>query len=230
MPLRQKATPDLGVSAIRGWCLKYVDDGVKAPARQPSATAAYNVENRSGNIRTSELPIGIWVPLFYALTKGPYVGLGHVQWGFNHGNGWIEIHDSETRTGARAVYRNINEVLAWFANHGPKYLGWSLWVDGVQVVEEYTVPAPQASTGRTDKSGRATVTVNLLNVRNEPNDNGAVVAQYTRGQVFNYDSYIISDGFVWLSYVSYSGVRRYVAEGPADGNASNVYVSGGVSR
>ena len=237
MPLIQKVTPNLTVKAVRGWCLKFVDDAVNAPAsnRQPTAQKAYNVENANKNVRTGEPPIGMWVPIFFSLNNGVYAGLGHVAWAFNHGNGWIEIHDSETQTGARSVYRNIQEVLNWFAKHGITYLGWSYWVDGVKIVEDFTPqtanPAPTGLEAgkRIAAKGTATVLVDALNVRNEPNnDTAAIVAVYSKGQKINYDSYIVTDGFVWLSYMSYSGVRRYFAEGPDDGNDNNVWVSGGV--
>lgn len=59
---------------------------------------------------------------------------------------------------------------------------------------------------------RFTVTVPLLNVRNKPSTkNSDVVAQYNQGELINYDGYIIRDGYVWISYVSNSGERRYVA-------------------
>lgn len=229
MAYRQTATPNINVPATRGWCLKYVDDGVSAPKRQPSAQAAWNTEKKNGNTRTGDLPVGVWVPIFFSLTKGAYAGLGHVAWAFNHGNGWVEIHDSETRAGARAVYTNIGQVISWFGSYGCVYLGWSLVVDGARVAEEYTPPV--GGNGKSvNAKGTATVTVDTLNVRNEPSTDAAIVAQYHRGQSFNYDSYVIVNGYVWLSYASYSGVRRYIAEGPYDGNKSTVYVSGGVSR
>lgn len=228
MAVRQLVTPNLIVPAIRGYCLKFVDDAVDASLRQPTATAAYKLENGNGNVRAGDPPVGVWVPIFFSLDSGAYAGLGHVAWAFNHGGGWIEIHDSETRTGARAVYRSIAEVTAWFGKYAPKYLGWSYWVDGVKVVEDYEVPVTPPTGSLTEKRGTATVTVDVLNVRNEPSTDAAIIAQYSYGQTFNYDSYIIANGYVWLSYESYSGVRRYVAEGPYDGNANNVWVSGGV--
>lgn len=229
MPVRQLKTPNLGVAAVRGYCLKYLDDGVSAPSRKPTAQAAWNTEKANGNTRAGDPPVGVWVPIFFALTKGAYVGLGHVAWAYNHGGGWIEIHDSETATKARAVYSNIGQVTAWFGSYGCTYLGWSYWVDGVKVVEDYTPPTTQPNTGRVAAKGTATVTFDALNVRNDPSNDNAIVATYVRGQKINYDSYQVNDGFVWLSYISNSGVRRFVAEGPADGNSNNVWVSGGVS-
>ena len=50
-----------------------------------------------------------------------------------------------------------------------------------------------------------------INVRDYPSTQGSVVAQYHVGESVIYDSYVINDGYVWLSYISYSGPRRYVA-------------------
>lgn len=234
MPIRQLVTPDLSRQAWRGWCEMYVDDAAGAPETLPprngSATKTYNVEKANGNVRAGDPPVGVWVPIFFSLPRYPEGDLGHVAWAFNHGDGWIEIHDSETRPGARAVYRSIAEVTAWFGKFGCTYLGWSYWVAGVHVVEDYELPATGGApdTDRIAAKGTATVTVDVLNVRNEPSTDAAIVAQYSAGQTFNYDSYIITNGFVWLSYESFGGVRRYVAEGPNDGDSSNVWVSGGV--
>ena len=230
MAIRQKTTPNFKVGAIRGWCLKFVDDTVNAPARKPSAETAYQIELANGNIRGGEPPVGVWVPIFFSLTKGKYAELGHVALAKNNGNGSIEIRDSETQSGARKPYNSINELLAWFGNHGIVYRGWSFWCDGVKFIEEYTESVPAEARGRVPARGTATVIVNALNVRNDPSTNGAVVATYGYGQTFNYDSYIIANGYVWLSYISHSGHRRYVAEGVFDNNPNNVFVRGGVSK
>lgn len=230
MAIQQKTTPNLSVAAYRGYCLMYVDDAVNAKLRQPTATAAWNIEKGNGNTRAGDPPVGVWVPIFFSLPKYPQGDLGHVAWAFNHGNGWIEIHDSETQTGARPVYTNIQQVTSWFGKYGCTYLGWSYWVDGVQAVEDYTPPSGGggADTGLVPKKGTATVTVDVLNVRNSPDTNSVIVAQYVKGQKFNYEGYQVIGGYVWLYYTSYSGVRRFVAEGPNDGNNDTVWVSGGV--
>ncbi|EMF0378993.1 SH3 domain-containing protein [Enterococcus hirae] len=50
-----------------------------------------------------------------------------------------------------------------------------------------------------------------INVRDYPSTQGNILAQYTSGDSFYYDSYVINEGYIWLSYISYSGLRRYVA-------------------
>ena len=44
-----------------------------------------------------------------------------------------------------------------------------------------------------------------------PSFSAEIIGQYTIGESFHYDSYTVSENFIWLSYISYSGERRYVA-------------------
>lgn len=90
-------------------------------------------------------------------------------------------------------------------------------------------PQPAPSDDSQSAKGTATVLVSALNVRDNPSTDANVVATYAAGQTFVYDSFVITNDFVWLSYIGNSGNRRYVAEGPMDGNRNNVYVSGGIS-
>ena len=56
-----------------------------------------------------------------------------------------------------------------------------------------------------------TVGVASLNVRSNPSLDAEVVASYEENEEFNYTHYCYADGYEWLSYVSHSGERRYVA-------------------
>lgn len=49
---------------------------------------------------------------------------------------------------------------------------------------------------------------------------------YLPGMAINYDSYISSNGYVWISYISYNGHRRYIAVGPDDGNTATTWGRG----
>lgn len=138
----QVAIINIFIAAIRGWCLKYVDDGVNAPARQARAIYSYNVESRNGNIRTGDLPVGVRVPGFLGFSKGAYVDYGHVFWAEKQDDGSVLIDDSEVHAGARGQYHSIAELLAWFGAYGPTYLGYSLWLDGVQIAQEVVEEVP----------------------------------------------------------------------------------------
>ena len=134
MAFRQLRAPNINRGARRGFCLVYAREVVGAPAQQPTAQKAYQVEKNNGNVRNEIPPVGLWVPIWFSLTVGPYKGLGHVAWAYNHGN-YVEIHDSEVHGGARPVYTSIAQVLSWFGKSGIQYLGWSTWINGAHIVE-----------------------------------------------------------------------------------------------
>lgn len=100
--------------------------------------------------------------------------------------------------------------------NGESVNGYTTWaeVDGQGWVSmAYTTPvkAKPASPQRVPASGWYTVKY-ATNVHNTPSDQAPVVAVYSPGQGFNYDSYIDTNGYRWLSYISRSGIRRYVAK------------------
>ena len=55
------------------------------------------------------------------------------------------------------------------------------------------------------------ITQAVCNVRSAPSTSAPIVATYQAGQAIHYDSVYEGDGYRWISYVSYSGQRRYVA-------------------
>lgn len=48
-------------------------------------------------------------------------------------------------------------------------------------------------------------------IKGEPKLSSPELAYYNAGSTVNYDKVVSSDGYQWLSYVSFSGLRRYVA-------------------
>lgn len=70
---------------------------------------------------------------------------------------------------------------------------------------------------RVPESASVVVDLPKINVRNEPSTAGSPVAAYSKGERVNYDSYVVANGYVWISYISGSGVRRYMAIGEHDG-------------
>ena len=164
MEYRQKYNPNVKVRATRGWCLKYVDDGGKAPKRTATAKIAYDNEKKARRIKTSTPPNNVWVVGFLSFTSGIYVNYGHVFYMKYKSNGKYEIRDSETNSGARSVYTNINSLLAWFGAYNPKYIGWSTHCDGRQYAESYTPRPKYPLKGKTT----AYIAKYNTNVRNAP--------------------------------------------------------------
>lgn len=50
-----------------------------------------------------------------------------------------------------------------------------------------------------------------LGVKNEPKISSPDIAYYEPGEVVNYDKTLTADNHQWISYISYSGSRRYIA-------------------
>lgn len=50
-----------------------------------------------------------------------------------------------------------------------------------------------------------------LKIRNNHSNSALVTAELYSGESVNYDSIYVTKSYVWISYISYSGVRRYVA-------------------
>ena len=71
---------------------------------------------------------------------------------------------------------------------------------------------------RIDEEGSFIVSVPSINVRTKPSKLGKIVSVYHKGEQVFYDSYVIKEGFVWISYISYSGERHYMAIGTHNGS------------
>lgn len=71
-------------------------------------------------------------------------------------------------------------------------------------------PVPKLKGENLPNSGYYRVTVDTL-IRSGAGRGYRDVGMYRKGQGFNYDRKVKAGGYVWLSYISYSGQRRYVA-------------------
>ena len=143
MTLRQTVNPNYGIGATRGWCLQYVDNAISAPNRTYSAQLAYESAKARGWVRANtDVPRGLWSILFWSIDNGEYAGLGHVALVYVNNQGQMAIHDSEVHAGARQPYGSLQELANWFGSAGTRltYLGWSIGVDGRQIIEDYTPP------------------------------------------------------------------------------------------
>lgn len=76
--------------------------------------------------------------MFWSIDNGDYQGQGHVALAFVDDNNNLQIHDSEVHRNARQPYATLSEVSNWFGSVGTRltYLGWSIGVDGVKIIEE----------------------------------------------------------------------------------------------
>ena len=135
----QLVEPNIDISARAGMCLEYVDNAVNAPKRTATAQIAYETAKGNGWVSANtEYPKNVWFVLFWSIDNNDYAGLGHIALAFVDDDGNMQIHDSEVHRGARQPYTSLEELSAWFGSVGTRltYLGWSIGVDGVQIVGE----------------------------------------------------------------------------------------------
>ncbi|VUW92509.1 D-alanyl-D-alanine carboxypeptidase [Streptococcus vestibularis] len=93
-------------------------------------------------------------------------------------------------------------------------------------VEKATVDTPKTQTPQKEESKPATTTkseastlpangtyifTDKADVRNDPKLSSPVQFEFKKGESVNYDKALVADDYSWISYVSYSGIRRYVA-------------------
>ena len=97
---------------------------------------------------------------------------------------------------ARYRERNFDGIIGWFYFPTDELEG-----EATSVSELQSLPTVRVYT----------VGVEKLNIRNAPSLNSEVVGTYENGEEFNYMEFCYAEGYEWLSYISNSGVRRYVA-------------------
>lgn len=135
----QLIEPNINIGASAGMCLEYVDNAVNAPKRTATAQIAYETAKGNGWVSANtEYPRNVWFVLFWSIDNNDYAGLGHIALAFVDSDGNMQIHDSEVHRGARQPYTSLEELSAWFGSVGTRltYLGWSIGVDGIQIVGE----------------------------------------------------------------------------------------------
>lgn len=218
---QQLRNPNFNIPVVPGECLVYVREVFNVPAKYGTAAAEW-AENTTKHAGVAA-PLGVSVPVHFTVATNP---LGHVAVQAPDGSVWSDSVPS----GSVALHESIAALEKYYGNEGLRYIGWTETVNDVRVVNPVvvTTPPPVPSGGLTPAKGTFKVTVTELNVRTAPTTTATIVAQYKDGQTFTYDSYIVINGFVWLSYLTSTGTRHYVAEGPADGNSNDVYGTGGV--
>lgn len=190
----------LDAAASKGWRVEYVGQGtlpragaafVMATYEHPYGHTGWVIADSDGvTLRTVEQNVD-----GYSDTNGDGVN-DQLQFG------------GPARYVTRAFSDGYGYVVGWFY---PPYDQ----MDSSAMLQETSNPAGWRKLK--DEAGTMTVQVAAVRVRNSPSVTGEVVATYGHGMSFAYDSVYLGDGYVWVSYVSHSGVRRYVACGKEEG-------------
>lgn len=219
MAWKQIVSPNVNAAARAGYCLEYVDNTFGAPHISDTAKHSWQLAVGRGTAHADRNLPPVSVPVYFSW----YGNVGGVSSDYGHvvtyvpGEGFYSVN---WHTSGHQVFPSIDAVTTALPG---TYLGWAEEVDTLRVAQYEADPIIQSGL-ISHASGRATVLVDQLNIRNDPTTSAALQGYYSKGQTFNYDGFIDGDGHRWLTYISYSGTRRYVAENGSDG----AYVSGGI--
>ncbi|HEL1616025.1 TPA: SH3 domain-containing protein [Streptococcus suis] len=80
----------------------------------------------------------------------------------------------------------------------------------IPIKQVQTSPTPQQTNKNLPSSGTYTFSSKAI-VRNNPSLSSPEITFYGAGSVVRYDKVITAEGRTWISYISYSGARRYIA-------------------
>jgi len=111
-------------------------------------------------------------------------------------------------------YKQDKSTAEYVIKNKGVFLGAILAQDIEGATEVVKAKSKPKSSGIKWYAEKGTFTANeTINVRDKPSTNGKVVAQYKKGQSVIYDKFCHNGGYVWISYISNSGKRRYMATG-----------------
>lgn len=119
---------------------------------------------------------------------------------YNLGMIWLNNFERPANRNQPARGQQAQYWFQYFQNHGGT----------TAPIEQPSQPATSGNGDVMQQRGTFRVAYGL-NVRQAPSTSAAIVAKYSGGQSFTYDSKVVSNGYLWVSYMSYSGARRYVA-------------------
>lgn len=90
------------------------------------------------------------------------------------------------------------------------YLSYSGQRRYIPIKQVQTSPTPQQTNKNLPSSGTYTFSSKAI-VRNSPSQSASEITYYSAGSSVRYDRVVTAEGRQWISYVSYSGARRYIA-------------------
>lgn len=114
--------------------------------------------------------------------------------------------DAKSQIGA---YSNLDNAIA----ECKKYLGYSVYNSaGIEVFSNKPVESGEYITNEYAESGVFTCTVDSIYFRSNPkiSNENPVQGQYFRGEKVVYDYVVITNKYVYISWIGVSGARRYM--------------------
>lgn len=147
----------------------------------------------------------------YRVDKNPSVG--SVAWEVNNGYGhvaWVaavsgdKVLVEEYNWNWDHSYHN-----RWMPNSA--YTGFIHFKDLSQPVSSGISPISTTPSNNVVSSSGTYYFTKRVGIKNEPNMSSPDIAYYGNGNSVHYDKTLEADNHQWISYVSYSGARRYIA-------------------
>lgn len=153
---------------------------------------------------------------------GGHVGVMKNSWDFISVDYW-----TGGQKGTAVSEHNIDNYLN--INRPSYFEVWRLKDNG-SAIEPKPDPqtAPKPNIGLVSKTGTFYPDRQLaVSADTNPDDTASpALDYYNAGMAIPYDSYIMANGFAWISYIAGSGNRRYVAVGPDDGRIDTTWGRG----
>ena len=113
---------------------------------------------------------------------------------------------------ARVLTRNFDSIVGYLR---PVYAEDS--EGDIQVAEHNWTRVPERGTFTSTIDDRIYIRHDKPSRDAEYATKDGEVVWYEKGQSVNYDSYVINEGYVWISYIGESGRRNYIATGEWNG-------------
>lgn len=147
----------------------------------------------------------------YTVNNTPAVG--SVAWEVNNGYGHVAWVAAVNGNNITVEEYNWNWDYSYHTRNmsASHYAGFIHFKDLSGNGSNSSNPTPNTGgSGNLPSSGRYTFT-SRLGIKSEPKISSPDIAYYDSGDSVYYDRTLNADGYQWISYNSYSGVRRYIA-------------------
>lgn len=216
MAWKQVVNANFEAPGRKYYCLEYADKVFGRNGGSDTAKHSWQLALGRGTAHADRNLPNVAVPVYFSWVGN--LGEGRQDYGhvvvYNPNDG--KFYSTKFDSNGHRTFNSIDEIVNALPG---QYLGWAEEIDTTRVAQFEADPIANAAPGFIQPaSGKATVTVEKLNVRNSPSTSSPAQTFYLKGQTFNFTGYVDSEGRRWLTYLNGFNVRRYIAQGGSDGS------------